>query len=74
MVLDESDQGVLLVQVLHPAMNALLQAEEWTRWDETLQRMWHPSADMASFLQSAAAYKEVIASRRSQISASGTSA
>ena len=67
---DEIDEGVLLVQVLYPAMDTLLQSDEWARWDETLQRMWYPSADMASFVQSAAAYKEVVASRTSQMSAS----
>ena len=71
---DESDEGVFLVQVLYPAMNTLLQSDEWTRWDETLQRMWYPSADMASFIQRAAAYRETVASRRPQMSASGTSA
>ena len=70
----QSDEGVLLVQVLYPAMNTLLQSDEWARWDETLQRMWYPSADMASFVQRAAAYQEVVASRTSQMPASGTSA
>ena len=71
---NESAEVVLLVQVLHPAMNVLLQSDEWTRWDETLQRMWYPSTNMVSFVQRAAAYKETLASRRPQMSASGTSA
>ena len=71
---DDSDECAFLVQVLYPAMDTLLQSDEWPRWDETLQRMWYPSADMASFVQCAAAYKEVVASRTSQVSASGTSA
>ena len=62
------------MQVLHPAMNALMQSDEWTRWDETLQRMWYPSADMGSFVQCAAAYQEAVARRRSQLSAPGASA
>ena len=62
------------MQVLHPAMDMLLQSDEWARWDETLQRMWYPGADMASFLQCVAAFKEVVASRASQMSALGTSA
>ena len=64
----------MLMQMLYPATDALLQSDEWTRWDESLQRMWYPSADMGSFVQCAAAYQELVTSRTSQMSASGTSA
>jgi len=48
-------------------MDALLQSEEWTRWDESLQRIWYTEADMAEHILSAAAFKHASTKRSSCI-------
>ena len=50
-------------------MDALLQSEEWTRWDESLQRIWYTEADMVDYIQSAAAFKNAATNRSSYIAA-----
>lgn len=54
------------MQVLFSELDMLLRLEEWKRWDETLQRMWFTDEAMQEFIESATAWKDALAKRRSE--------
>ena len=54
------------LQVLYPAVSELLAAEEWGRWDATLQRITYDEAEMAAFLEAFEQHKAAAAHRRAE--------
>ena len=39
------------LQTLRPAINELLAAEEWARWEQELQRLYCDNAEVAALVQ-----------------------
>lgn len=62
------------VQVLYPAINDLLQAEDWGRWESTLQRIAYDEDHMAAFLASHAESKARLEQRRAERAAHNNAA
>ncbi|BDA49208.1 probable tRNA pseudouridine synthase 1 at N-terminal half [Coccomyxa sp. Obi] len=67
-------QQAFLSQVLYPAINELLQAEDWERWETTLQRTAYDEDHMAAFLASHAESKARLEQRRAERAAHSTAA
>ncbi len=54
------------MQVLHPAINDLLQAKDWEWWEGVLQRIVYDEAEMAAFLASHAESKARLEQHRAE--------
>ncbi len=65
---DQPDCKVIFAtaQVLYPAINELLQAEDWGRWESTLQRIAYDEDHMAAFLASHAESKARLEQHRAE--------
>ncbi|EIE24783.1 pseudouridine synthase [Coccomyxa subellipsoidea C-169] len=59
-------QQAFLSEVLHPAINDLLQAKDWEWWEGVLQRIVYDEAEMAAFLTSHAESKARLEQHRAE--------